>query len=131
MRKKKVEGAGEFNDEMLNEAEPGSPTSPKVYDAPDQNVQRAELQDKIKTAINSLSEDHREVILLKEVEGLSYQERGMYVADLYRLVIEHPEWIDDTLEKEMIADGRLRAGHDKGRIYKIFPESVKWGCYER
>ena len=74
MRKKKVEGAGEFNDEMLNEAEPGSPTSPKVYDAPDQNVQRAELQNKIKTAINSLSEDHREVILLKEVEGLSYQE---------------------------------------------------------
>ena len=50
---------------------------------------------------------------------------GMYVADLYRLVIEHPEWIDDTLEREMIADGRLRAGHDKGRIYKIFPESVK------
>ena len=50
---------------------------------------------------------------------------AMYVADLYRLVIEHPEWIDDTLEKEMIADGRLRAGHDKGRIYKIFPDSVK------
>ena len=59
---------------MLNEAEPGSPTSPKAYDSPDQNVQRAELQDKIKIAINSLSEDHREVILLKEVEGLSYQE---------------------------------------------------------
>ena len=50
---------------------------------------------------------------------------AMYVADLYRLVIEHPEWIDDTLEREMIADGRLRAGHDKGRIYKIFPESAK------
>ena len=50
---------------------------------------------------------------------------AMYVADIYRLVIEHPEWIDDTLEKEMIADGRLRAGHDKGRIYKIFPDSVK------
>ena len=46
---------------------------------------------------------------------------GMYVADLYRLVIEHPEWIDDTLEREMIADGRLRAGHDRGRIYKVFP----------
>ena len=30
-----------------------------------------------------------------------------------------------TLEKEMIADGRMRAGHDKGRIYKIFPDSVK------
>ena len=50
---------------------------------------------------------------------------GMYVADLYRLVIEHPEWIDDTLEREMIADGRLRAGHDRGRIYKIFPTGAK------
>ena len=50
---------------------------------------------------------------------------GMYVADLYRLVIEHPEWIDDTLEREMIADGRLRAGHDRGRIYKISPAGTK------
>ncbi len=50
---------------------------------------------------------------------------GMYIADLYRLVIEHPEWIDDTLEREMIADGRLRAGHDRGRIYKVFPTGAK------
>jgi putative membrane-bound dehydrogenase-like protein len=49
---------------------------------------------------------------------------GMYVADMYRLVIEHPKWIDDTLEREMIADGRLRAGHDLGRIYRIFPGNV-------
>ena len=74
MRKKKIEGAGEFNDEMLNEAEPGALTSPKAFDSPDQNLQRDELRDKITIAINSLSEDHREVILLKEVEGLSYQE---------------------------------------------------------
>ena len=46
---------------------------------------------------------------------------GMYIADLYRLVIEHPQWIDDTLERKLIADGRLRAGHDRGRIYKVFP----------
>jgi RNA polymerase sigma-70 factor (ECF subfamily) len=74
MRKKKIEGAGEFNDEMLNEAEPGALTSPKVLDSPDQNLQRDELRNKITIAINSLSKDHREVILLKEVEGLSYQE---------------------------------------------------------
>jgi putative membrane-bound dehydrogenase-like protein len=47
---------------------------------------------------------------------------ALYVADLYRLVIEHPEWIDDRLEREMIADGRLRAGEDRGRIYKIHPK---------
>ena len=49
---------------------------------------------------------------------------GMYIADLYRLVIEHPQWIDDTLERQLIADGRLRAGHDRGRIYKVFPDST-------
>ena len=74
IRKKKIEGAGEFNDAILNEADPGALTAPKAYDSPDQNMERAELRDKIKIAINSLSEDHREVILLKEVEGLSYQE---------------------------------------------------------
>ena len=74
IRKKKIEGAGEFNDAILNEADPGALTAPKAYESPDQNMERAELRDKIKIAINSLSEDHREVILLKEVEGLSYQE---------------------------------------------------------
>lgn len=39
----------------------------------------------------------------------------MYVVDMYRKVIEHPEWIPDELEKTM----DLNAGKDKGRIYKI------------
>lgn len=42
---------------------------------------------------------------------------ALWVADMYRLVIEHPEWIGDDREKELF----LRAGHDKGRIYRIFP----------
>ena len=50
---------------------------------------------------------------------------ALYVADMYRLVIEHPEWIDKQLTKEMIEDGRLRAGHDKGRIYRVWPEGRK------
>ena len=50
---------------------------------------------------------------------------GLYIADLYRLVIEHPEWIEPDLTREMIADGRLRAGHDRGRIYRIIPSDGK------
>ncbi|MCA9226863.1 MAG: hypothetical protein KDA47_14675, partial [Planctomycetales bacterium] len=42
---------------------------------------------------------------------------AIWVVDMYRLVIEHPEWIDDQREKELF----LRAGHDKGRIYRIYP----------
>ncbi len=39
----------------------------------------------------------------------------MYVVDMYREVIEHPEWIPDEIEKTL----DLEAGKDKGRIYKV------------
>jgi len=42
---------------------------------------------------------------------------ALWVLDLYRFVIEHPEWINDELEKTL----DLRAGHDKGRIYRVYP----------
>jgi putative membrane-bound dehydrogenase-like protein len=42
---------------------------------------------------------------------------ALYFADMYREVIEHPEWIDDELEERL----DLRAGHDCGRIYRIVP----------
>ncbi len=40
---------------------------------------------------------------------------AMYLVDMYREVIEHPEWIPDEIEKGL----DLEAGKDKGRIYKI------------
>ena len=40
---------------------------------------------------------------------------NLYVVDMYRKVIEHPEWIPDDLEKTL----DINAGKDKGRIYKI------------
>ncbi len=43
---------------------------------------------------------------------------ALYIADMYRFVIEHPEWIS----AEMQARLNLRAGEDKGRIYRIVPE---------
>lgn len=42
---------------------------------------------------------------------------ALYVADMYRFVLEHPEWI----APEMQARLDLRAGDDKGRIYRIVP----------
>ncbi|MEE2642752.1 MAG: PVC-type heme-binding CxxCH protein [Planctomycetota bacterium] len=45
-------------------------------------------------------------------------EGALWITDMYRLVIEHPEWIDDQREKELF----LRAGHDRGRIYRIVPD---------
>jgi putative membrane-bound dehydrogenase-like protein len=42
---------------------------------------------------------------------------ALWVADMYRAVIEHPEWIPDDWEKRL----DLRAGHDQGRIYRVYP----------
>jgi putative membrane-bound dehydrogenase-like protein len=42
---------------------------------------------------------------------------ALYVADMYRAVIEHPEWIPDDWEARI----DLRAGSDQGRIYRVYP----------
>ena len=39
----------------------------------------------------------------------------MYLLDMHRTVIEHPEWIPDEIEKDL----DLEAGKEKGRIYRI------------
>jgi putative membrane-bound dehydrogenase-like protein len=46
---------------------------------------------------------------------------ALWVADMYRHVIEHPEWIPKDWQKKL----DLRAGHDKGRIYRVFPIGAK------
>lgn len=46
---------------------------------------------------------------------------ALYVADYYRFVLEHPEWISPEAQKAL----DLRAGEDKGRIYRVYPESAK------
>jgi RNA polymerase sigma-70 factor (ECF subfamily) len=43
-------------------------------DSPQRALQRKELQQRILAALDTLSEEHREIILLREVEGLSYKE---------------------------------------------------------
>ncbi|MFM8587967.1 MAG: PVC-type heme-binding CxxCH protein [Bacteroidota bacterium] len=44
---------------------------------------------------------------------------NMYLIDMYREVIEHPEWIPDEMEKTL----NINSGKDKGRIYKIYPNT--------
>ena len=42
---------------------------------------------------------------------------ALYIADMYRQVIEHPQYIPPALQEKL----DLRAGHDKGRIYRVIP----------
>ncbi|MEX0288078.1 MAG: PVC-type heme-binding CxxCH protein [Flavobacteriaceae bacterium] len=46
---------------------------------------------------------------------------SLYVLDMHREVIEHPEWIPDEIEANL----DLNAGKDKGRIYRISPKQFK------
>ena len=46
---------------------------------------------------------------------------ALWIADMYRAVIEHPEWIPTDWEKRL----DLRAGSDKGRIYRVYPVDKK------
>lgn len=46
---------------------------------------------------------------------------ALYIADMYRLVIEHPEWIPAEIQKQY----DLRAGADKGRIYRVYRANTK------
>jgi putative membrane-bound dehydrogenase-like protein len=46
---------------------------------------------------------------------------ALWVADMYRYVIEHPEWINDELEKEL----ELQRYNDRGRIFRIYPVGKK------
>jgi putative membrane-bound dehydrogenase-like protein len=45
---------------------------------------------------------------------------ALYLADMYRLIIEHPEYFPEELKHRP----DMRAGEDKGRIYRISPAGV-------
>ncbi len=58
---------------------------------------------------------------------------ALYVLDMYRGVIEHPEWIPDSMEAAL----DLYRGDGRGRIYRIVPttgvpaETDDWGGFDR
>ena len=46
---------------------------------------------------------------------------AMYVVDMYRQIIEHPEWMPEELRKRP----NMRAGQELGRIYRIVPKDFR------
>ena len=75
LRKRKIQGDGEFDDERTDHrVAAGAETVPTAFAAPDVAMKRAELGERIQNAIAQLSPDHRQAVVLREVEGLSYEE---------------------------------------------------------
>ncbi len=46
---------------------------------------------------------------------------ALWVADMYREIIEHPQWVSDDLKPTVDS----RSGNDRGRIYRIYPAGAK------
>ncbi len=75
-RKRRIESAGELNDEIFDREriDPSSSTTPAGGESPDVSLSLAELRLKIEAALGKLSPEHREVVVLKDVQGLAYKE---------------------------------------------------------
>ncbi|MDX1680034.1 MAG: sigma-70 family RNA polymerase sigma factor [Akkermansiaceae bacterium] len=75
-RKRKLESAGELNDEIFGEEriDAASTTTPHHAAQPDDALASNELRVRIEAAIAKLSDDHRQVVVLKDIQGLAYKE---------------------------------------------------------
>jgi RNA polymerase sigma-70 factor, ECF subfamily len=74
-KQKRRQFAGELNEE-LGEHRPihSAPTTPQVTPAPDQMIAREELAERLKTAIATLPTEQHQTIILREIEGMAYEE---------------------------------------------------------
>ena len=76
MRRKRPESGSEINDEVFGEdrIDPSSLTTPASDRRPDEALEADELRGKIEAALARLTPEHREAVLLKDVQGLAYKE---------------------------------------------------------
>ncbi len=74
LRKRKIGPGTEFDDALGQVPAAGAVTVPQGGSAPDDRLGNKEVGTRIAEALKELSPEHRAVMLLKEVDGLSYQE---------------------------------------------------------
>lgn len=76
MRKKKIKSEGELDDQMLDASriDSAARTAPKIPARPDEQLVQNERREEIEKALSQLSDEHRETILLREVQGMEYNE---------------------------------------------------------
>jgi len=75
-RRKKHDMAGELNEEIFenNRIDPSAIAIPHAGGSPDEQMAMGELKTKIEAALAKISPEHREIVILKDVQGLAYKE---------------------------------------------------------
>jgi RNA polymerase sigma-70 factor (ECF subfamily) len=75
LRKKHVESGAEFDDAQgLPHIAPGAATAPRGELQPAARLSDKEIRSRIDEAITRLTPEHRAVIVMRELDGLDYQE---------------------------------------------------------
>jgi RNA polymerase sigma-70 factor (ECF subfamily) len=76
MRKRKMQTVGELDDGLLDgeRIAAGAQATPTQAARPDRALEHEELRLKIEEALEKISPEHRETIVLREVNGLEYRE---------------------------------------------------------
>ncbi len=74
LRRRKVRRHSEFNEEIGQKDSAGMMDDSHSKMNPGKDLERKRLRKKIFAALDELSEDHRQILVLREIEGLSYEE---------------------------------------------------------
>jgi len=110
LRKKKIQGDGEFDDSRTeHRIAAGAEAVARGEPAPDMAMRNSELGARIQDAISKLSPEHKQVILLREVEGLAYEEiaetipcsLGTVMSRLFYARKKLQEMLKDTYENTL------------------------------
>ena len=90
-------------------------------------VHRIELHPQGSTFVGRRAEAEAESEILassdpwsRPVSARTGPDGAMWIVDMYRFVIEHPEWIPEEWQKVL----DLRAGNDRGRIYRLVSDKT-------
>jgi RNA polymerase sigma-70 factor (ECF subfamily) len=75
LRRKQIGGETEFDDSVaLSNIDPNSSTTPHTTLLPEDKIAGDEIRARIDAAVARLTPEHRAVILMREIDGMEYQE---------------------------------------------------------
>ncbi len=81
LRKKKRRGTSEFDEQLVSKGADGGVDEARHQVSPAKSLERKQLYARIMDAMEQLPEDQRQVVLLRELDGLSYKD----IADIMEI----------------------------------------------